>query len=105
LIAASSLPADDTEYDLREFYSRNRRRFWFLIVLFQIGYVAAGFYFVAGSIATLPGAVVAFALIQMFTPLFLAFILYLTKSRLVHYIGLGLLFVVMPVHYGRASIN
>jgi hypothetical protein len=105
LIAASSLPADGTDHDLREFYSRNRRRFWFLILLFQIGYVAAGFYFTSGSIAKLPGVVVALALTQMFAPLILALVLFLTKSRVVHYIGLGLLFVVMLVHYGRASIN
>lgn len=105
LIAASSLPADDTGHDLREFYSKNRRRFWFLIVLFQVGYVAAGFYFISGSIAKLSGVVIALALAQMVAPLILALILFLTKSRVVHYIGLGLLFVAMLIHYGRASIN
>ena len=105
LIAASSLPPEGSERDLREFYSRNRRRFWFLVVLFQIGYVAAGFYFIAGSIATLPRGFVAFVLAQMFAPLVLAVILYLSKSRVVHYVGLGLLFIVMFVHYGRGSIN
>jgi hypothetical protein len=105
LIAASSLPSEGGERDLFEFYSRNRRRFWFLIALFQIGYVAAGFYFIAGMIAKLPRVVVAFALTQMVAPLILALILYLTKSRVVHYIGLVLLFVVMLVHYGRQSIN
>jgi hypothetical protein len=105
LIAASSLPSESGERDLFEFYSRNRRRFWFLIVLFQIGYVAAGFYFTAGLITKLPGVVVAFALTQMVAPLILALILYLTKSRVAHYIGLVLLFVVMVIHYGRQSIN
>jgi hypothetical protein len=105
LIAASSLPTDGTDHDLREFYSRNRRRFWFLILLFQVGYVAAGLYFVSGPIAKLPGAVVALALTQMCAPLILSVILYLTKSRAVHYIGLGLLFAVMLAHYGKMSIN
>jgi hypothetical protein len=105
LIAASSLPSDGDELDLHEFYSKNRRRFWFLTLLFQVGYVAAGFYFIAGQIAKLPGVVVALALTQMFAPMILALFLYLTKSRVAHYIGLGLLFTVMLIHYGRASIN
>jgi hypothetical protein len=105
LIAASSLPSEGSERDLGEFYSRNRRRFWFLIVLFQIGYVAAGFYFIAGSIAKFPRGFLAFVLAQMFAPLVVAVVLYLSKSRVVHYVGLGLLFVVMLVHYGRGSIN
>lgn len=105
LIAASSLPADGTDHDLREFYSRNRRRYWFLILLFQLGYVAAGFYFISGEIAKFPGAVVALALTQMCAPLILSIVLYLTKSRVVHYIGLGLLFAVMLAHYSKMSIN
>jgi hypothetical protein len=44
-------------------------------------------------------------LTQMFAPLVLALILVLTTSRLVHYLGVGLLFAVMVIHYGRASIN
>jgi hypothetical protein len=105
LIAASSLPADGNSCDLREFYAKNRRRFWFLVLLFQIGYVLAGVYFVAGEIANLSGIVVSLALTQMFAPLVLALILVLTTSRLVHYLGVGLLFAVMVIHYGRASIN
>ena len=62
LIAASSLPADGSDHDLREFYSGNRRRFWFLILLFQAGYVAAGFYLYSGEIVNFSGAVVALAL-------------------------------------------
>ncbi|MGO9950101.1 MAG: hypothetical protein ACLPWG_25080 [Steroidobacteraceae bacterium] len=105
LIAASSLPADAASHDLRDFYSKNRRRFWFLVVLFQAGYVLAGFYFISSEIAKLSSVVVALALTQMFAPLALAIVLFCTKSRVVHYIGLGLLFVVVLVHYGRASIN
>jgi hypothetical protein len=105
LVAASSLPADGVSHDLREFYSKNRRRFWFLVVLFQVGYVFAGFFFISGEITRLPGVVVALALIQMCAPLVLALLLYWTTSRLVHYIGVGLLFVVMLIHYADASIN
>ncbi len=105
LIAASSLPADGTDHDLREFYSGNRRRFWFLILLFQVGYVAAGFYFISGEITKLSGPVAALALTKMCAPLILSVILYLTKSRVVHYIGLGLLFAVMLAHYSKMSIN
>jgi hypothetical protein len=105
LIAASSLPADGISHDLRDFYSKNQRRFWLLVMLFQVGYVLAGFYFISGEIVRLSGPVFARGLIQMIAPLVLAMILYWTTSRLVHYIGIGLLFVVMLIHYGSASIN
>jgi hypothetical protein len=105
LIAASSLPADGVSHDLRDFYTRNRRRFWFLVVLFQVGYVLAGFYFISGEIARRSGMVIALGLIQMAAPLVLALILYWTTSRVVHYIGVVLLFAVMLIHYGNASIN
>jgi len=40
LIAAASLPDDaESGHDLPEFYSRNHRNFWLLIVLFQVGYI------------------------------------------------------------------
>ena len=90
--------------DLREFYATNRRNFWFLVVLFQIGYVGAGFYFI-GGMPKLPTLVTAILLTQMIAPLILSLVLLATKSRVVHYIGVGLLFVVMLIHYGRASIN
>ncbi len=105
LIAASCLPAEGGAHDLRDFYSKNRRRFWFLVVVFQIGYVLAGFFFISGEIGKLSSVVAALAVTQMFAPLVLAIILFCTKSRVVHYIGLGLLFVAMLIHYGRASIN
>lgn len=105
LVAASSLPDEaDTSIDLREFYAANRQKFWTLVVLFQIGYVGAGFYFF-GGMPKLPKLVIAIVLIQMIAPLVLSLMLLVTKSRAVHYVGIGLLFVVMLVHYGRASIN
>jgi hypothetical protein len=106
LVAASSLPDDaSTATDLREFYATNRRNFWRLVVLFQIGYAGAGFYFVSGMIAKLSKLIGAILIIQMMAPLALALMLLATKSRIVHYIGIGLLFVVMLIHYGPLSIN
>lgn len=106
LIAASSLPDEaSTSNDLHEYYAANRRNFWFLVVLFQLGYVGAGFYFISGMIANLPNWVTAILLIQMSAPLVLALMLWATKSRAVHYVGIGLLFVIMLIHYGRLSIN
>jgi hypothetical protein len=105
LVAASSLPDEvGTSIDLREFYAANRQRFWTLVVLFQIVYVAAGFYF-TGGMPKLPKWLNAILLIQMIAPLVLSLMLLVTKSRAVHYVGIGLLFIVMLVHYGRASIN
>ena len=55
LVAASSLPDEaSASGDLREFYAANRRNFWLLVVVFQVGYVAAGFYFVAAMLAKSP---------------------------------------------------
>jgi hypothetical protein len=106
LVAASSLPDEaDGSTNLRDFYAANRRDFWFLVVLFQIGYVGAGFYFAAEAIAKLPNGIAAILIAQMSAPLVLALILLSTKSRAVHYAGIGLLFAVMLIHYGGASIN
>ena len=106
LVAASSLPDEaNGPINLRDFYAANRRNFWFLVVLFQIGYVGAGFYFVGGAIAKLPNGSAAMLIAQMSAPLILALILLSTKSRAVHYAGIGLLFAVMLIHYGGASIN
>ena len=106
LVAASSLPDEaSASTDLREFYAANRRKFWLLVVLFQVGYVGAGFYFIGGMIAELPILVSTMLIVQMIAPLVLALVLLATKSRVVHCIGIGLLFVVMFFHYGRMSIN
>jgi hypothetical protein len=104
LVAAASLPDENTATDLRVFYAENRRRFWLLVVLFQLGYVAAGIYFM-GGMPKLPTLINVLLTIQMFAPLALSLMLLATKSRGIHYIGIGLLFVVMLFHCGRASIN
>ena len=106
LVAASSLPDEAySSIDLREFYSSNRRKFWLLVVLFQAGYVAAGFYFISGVVGTLPALVSGMLIVQMIAPLVLALVLWATQSRAVHYVGIALLFAVMFLHYGRMSIN
>jgi hypothetical protein len=105
LIAASSLPDDlASSSDLRQYYAANRRHFWFLVALFQLIYVGQGFYFSGGE-PPVPTWIYALLLGQMIAPLALALVLVAIKSRIVHYVGLGLLFVVMLIHYGRASIN
>ena len=49
LIAASSLPDEATPgANLREFYARKHRYFWFLVTLFEIIYVAFGIHFLGG---------------------------------------------------------
>ena len=105
LVAASSLPDEaDPSTDLREFYSANRRSFWFLVALFQLAYVGVGFYFIGGE-PPLPGWIMAILVSQMIAPLVICLILLATKSRAMHYIGIGLLFAVMLFHYWQASIN
>jgi hypothetical protein len=98
LIAASSLPDEaNGSIDLRDYYAGNRRYFWFLVALFQLGYVGFGIYFVGVRFDLL--------FIQMIAPLAIALVLLAIKSRVVHYIGLGLMFAVMLAHYAPASIN
>jgi hypothetical protein len=105
LVAASSLPDEaGASTNLREFYAENRRNFWLLVVLFQLGYVGAGFYFI-GGMPQLPRLLISILIGQMIAPLVISLILLATKSRVVHYIGIGLLFVAMLIHYGGASIN
>jgi hypothetical protein len=105
LIAASSLPDDFAgSSDLRQYYAANRRYFWFLVALFQLIYVVQGFYFMRGE-PPLPTWFYVLALSVMIAPLALALALMTIKSRAMHYIGLGLLFVIMLIHYGRGSIN
>ena len=105
LIAASSLPDDFAgSSDLRQYYAANRRYFWFLVALFQLVYVGQGFYFMRGE-PLLPTWLTVLSLCVMIAPLALALALMAIKSRAMHYFGLGLLFVIMLVHYGRGSIN
>lgn len=105
LIAASSLPDEiGDSSDLRQYYAANRRYFWFLVALFELAYVGQGFYFMRGE-PPLPTWFTVLSLGIMIAPLALALALMAIKSRAMNYVGLGLLFVIMLIHYGGGSIN
>lgn len=106
LIAAASLPDDsETGRDLRAFYARNRRYFWALILLFQVGYTLLGLYFAGGLLSRAPIYLrFAFAT-QMSVQILVPLILMLFGSRVVHYCGIALLFLTAAWHYGHYSIN
>ena len=107
LIAAASLPdkASDALLDLREYYATNRRYFWSLLLLFQIGYAVFGIYFSSDEIAGLSAPVAALAWTLMTAPVAISLVLLLLRSRFVHYIGLSLLFAIMTLHYAPMQIN
>jgi len=106
LIAAASLPDDaDSGRDLREFYAGNRRYFWGLIALFQLGYILLGLYFAGGLLSNAP-RYYRFAFATQMSVLFLVPVaLVLFRSRTLHYCGLALLFATQAWHYGRYAIN
>jgi hypothetical protein len=106
LVAAASLP-DEAHYDvdLHDYYAANRRYFWTLLIFFQVLYSLDGLYFSRGEPGTTPRWIIIAFTVLMLVPLVISIVLALTKSRLVHYIGLTLLFVVTVLHYGAASIN
>jgi glycopeptide antibiotics resistance protein len=106
LVAAASLPDQPSEEpDLRAYYAHTRRYLWILLTLFQILYVADGIYFSRGETGRMPAWAVILLNVIMFLPLLISIILLIVKSRRVHYVGLGLLFAVMLLHYGAFSIN
>jgi hypothetical protein len=106
LIAAASLPDEPAgASDMREFYAGNRRYFWSLVALFQLGYTGLGIYFVHGLLSRLPRAASVSFYSQMILLFGIPLALIAIKSRLVHYVGLGLLFVVTAWHYAPYSIN
>lgn len=105
LIAASSLPDEAGPIDLRVYYASNRRYFWFLVALFQLGYVGHGLYFVGDVVGRLPLSISVPLLAMMALPLAIALVLLATKSRVVHYLALELMFVVMLYHYAPMSIS
>ena len=106
LVAAASLPDQPAEgADLREYYARTRRYLWTLLVIFQALYVADGLYFSRGESSRMARWMLVLLNVLMFLPLVISVALMLAKSRLIHYVGLSLLFVVLLLHYGPASIN
>jgi len=106
LIAAASLPDDPGGgCDLSEFYSRNRRYFWALIALFQLGYLLLGIYFAGGLLSRAP-PYYRFAFAAQMSILFLVPVaLMIFSSRVLHYCGLALLFATTAWHYAPYSIN
>jgi hypothetical protein len=107
LIAAASLPdkaADDT-LDLREYYAGNRRYFWSLLLLFQIGYTAFGAYFAGADFARLSVPMATLMWAGMSASVAISLVLLVVRSRLVHYVGLGLLFALITWHYAPMQIN
>jgi uncharacterized membrane protein len=106
LIAACSLPDEAAgPVDLRTYYDGNRRYFWLLVTLFQVIYVGFGFHFIAGIIDHLPGRVLIAIMVQWALLIIVPATLTIVRSRLIHYVGLILLFAVDLWHYARYSIN
>ena len=111
LAAAASLP-DEATTDLRTYYEGNRRYFWTLITVFQVGYTAFGFflYFTVSNtsgndLANAQPWVAAALLTLMALPTLVSAGLILLKSRSSHYIGVGMLFSLMLIHYAQAQIG
>jgi hypothetical protein len=106
LTAAASLPDDPSEdHDLRAYYARNRRYFWSLLTIFQLGYTAFGLYFSQSETSNIALWKLAALNILMSGPVAISAALIFVKSRTWHYIGIALLFALMYVHYARASIG
>ena len=106
LIAAASLPEDaHGGIDLKAFYDGNRRYFWSLVAVFEVGYLVHGFYFIGGFIARLPREIVAAMLVQWVGAIVIPVVLILVRRRWVHYAGLALLFAIQAWHYAPYSIN
>jgi len=105
LVAAASLPDEAGPHDLSAYYAGNRRYFWSLMSLFQLGYSLLGLYFAASETAHLARGPGALLYGLMWAPALVSVALLLTRSRVAHYLGLAALIVLMVVHYGAAQIN
>lgn len=111
LAAAASLP-DEATTDLRAYYEGNRRYFWTLMTVFQVGYTAFGFYlFLTANESSgndfQPDRpwIAAALLILMSLPTIVSAGLIFLKSRSSHYTGVAMLFALMLIHYARAQIG
>jgi hypothetical protein len=106
LLAASSLPDDAPgPVDLRLYYAENRRYFWTLASLNQLGYLLLGLYFTGSQMASLPPLEIARACVTLGASLVVSLVLLLVKSRGVHYAGLTLLILIALFHYWYAAIG
>jgi len=106
LVAAASLPDEaDGQTSLHDYYASNGRYFWSLVALFQLVYVAFGFFFTGGDSDNTPRSMLALIWALMTAPLLIALALSAWRARWLHYVGLGLLFAIMLLHYASAQIN
>lgn len=106
LIAADSLPDEVGEAcDLKAHYASNRRYFWTLVVIFQLGYLLDGLYFVGPAPRHLSLGQWIWLLNNMVVPCVLALVLRMVAARWVHYLGLVLLVAGLAAHYGPYQIN
>ena len=106
LVAAASLPDEaDGRTNLRDYYAGNSRYFWSLVTLFQFVYVAFGVFFAGGEPSGVPRSILLLMWTLMLAPLLIALALSAWRARWLHYVGLGLLFAIMLLHYAAAQIN
>jgi hypothetical protein len=106
LIAAASLPEEaHGGVDLRAFYAENRRYFWSLVAVFEVGYLVHGFYFIGSFLDRMPREIIVATLVQWIGAIVIPIVLVLVKRRSVHYVGLVLLFAIQAWHYAPYSIN
>jgi len=106
LVAAASLPDEaDGQTKLRDYYAGNSRYFWSLVTLFQFVYVAFGVFFAGGEPSGVARSILLLMWTLMLAPLLIALALSAWRARWLHYVGLGLLFAIMLLHYAAAQIN
>jgi len=113
LAAAASLPDEAGPItNLRTYYEGNRRYFWTLQTMFQAGYTAFGVYILVAANETEgndfhPGRpwIATTLLTLMAAPTFVSAALIFLKSRASHYVGVGILFALMFLHYAQAQIG
>jgi hypothetical protein len=113
LAAAASLPDEaNPTTNLRTYYEGNRRYFWTLQTVFQAGYTLFGYYLFVVANETEGNDFgpertwIALAMLAlMVAPTFVSAALVFLRSRTSHYIGVGMLFLLMVIHYAQASIG
>jgi hypothetical protein len=102
LVAAASLPDElEANVALRAYYDSNRRYFWSLIVLYQLGFAGHGAYFYTHGLQA-PWVHLASNFV---IPLVVPIVLLVTKSPVVHYVGIAVLFAVTGMDRASFAIN
>lgn len=106
LIAADSLPDEAGEAcDLSAHYASNRRYFWTLVVIFQVGYLLNGLYFIGADLRHLSPGRSIWLINNMLVPCLLALVLRSVAARWVHYLGVVFLLAGLAFHYASYQIN